>query len=203
MRTIEVNVYNYTELSDNAKQRVKEWIFQHGYFWTDEAWGSLQGLEKLFPGLRIRSANFSTWADVDYSTGQMDENLLNLSGARLRTWLINNIYEYLYQRKPQGKYQKNEKTGKWDYKRRSRVIYTETDCPFTGYCMDCDILEPIREFIKSPSENVNMDDLIWRCVYCWKMSAETDCEYQETDEYMAEHCESNNYQFFEDGKIYR
>lgn len=202
MQTIKVNVYNYTELNDNAKQRVKDWVFRDGYFWADEAWASLRSLKKIFPGLNIESADFSPYADVEYRESQIDENLLNLSGARLRTWLINNIYEYLWERQPQGKYTKNENTGKWSYKRRSRIIYKETSCPFTGYCMDDDILQPIRDFIATPSDKIDFSDLIWKCIHAWKISAEADCKGQESDEYLADLCETNGYQFYENGEIH-
>lgn len=204
MRTVtEIrSVYTFEELNENAKQKVKERIFRNGYFWQDEAWESLKALKKLFPGIKITQAEFSPHAFAYYQTGQIDDEILNLSGARLYAWVQNNLHEYLYQRKPQGKYTKNEITGKWAYKRRSRIIYTETDCPFTGYCMDADILEPIRQFLKNPEKNTTLEDIISNCVNAWEKSAAADCEWQESDEYLKEHCEANGYEFTEEGDVY-
>lgn len=196
------NVYTFKELKENAKQKVKERIFRDGYFWQDEAWESLKALEKVFPGLNIVQAEFNSYASVHYRIFDIDESVLNLSGARLYAWIQNNLHEYLYQRKPQGKYTKNEIIGKWAYKRRSRIIYTETDCPFTGYCMDADILEPIRQFLKNPDKNTTLENIISDCVNAWEKSAAADCEWQESDEYMAEHCEANGYEFTEEGDIF-
>jgi hypothetical protein len=203
MKTIikEVNVYKFEELSEEAKNNVREWIFQDGYFWADEAWQSAKKFGEEF-NVKVYEGNFSPYASINYSTGQIDDNILNLSGTRLRTYLINNHYSLFFERKPQGEYIYNHETKRGSYKKRSRVIWQETSCPFIGYCMDEDILQPMREFIASPDKNTTFEDLISECMNAWIKSAENDCEGQESEEYLEEHCEANGYEFTENGKIF-
>jgi hypothetical protein len=203
MKTIikEVNVYTFEELSEEAKNNVREWIFQDGYFWADEAYNSAKKFGEEF-NVKVYEGNFNPYASINYSIGQIDDHILNLSGTRLRTYLINNHYNVFFERKPQGEYIYNRETKRGAYKRRSQVIWQETSCPFIGFCMDEDILQPMRKFIASPNKNTTFEDLISECMDAWIKSANNDCEGQESEEYLAEHCEANGYEFTENGKIF-
>ena len=60
----------------------------------------------------------------------------------------------------------------------------------TGYCMDNPLIE---EWNKTK----DVDDAI----DAWLCDCQRDYEYQQTDEYMSEHCEANEYEFIKEGKL--
>ena len=60
----------------------------------------------------------------------------------------------------------------------------------TGYCMDYPLIE---EWNKTKDIDDSIDAWLYNC--------QRDYEYQQTDEYMIEHCESNEYEFTKEGKL--
>ena len=60
----------------------------------------------------------------------------------------------------------------------------------TGYCMDYTLIE---EWNKTKDVDDSIDAWLYNC--------ERDYEYQQTHEYMIEHCEANEYEFTKEGKL--
>ena len=60
----------------------------------------------------------------------------------------------------------------------------------TGYCMDYPLID---EWNKTK----DVDDAIGS----WLYNCESDYEYQQSDEYMSEHCEANEYEFTKEGTL--
>lgn len=202
-RTIRTKIYKFSELSTDAKLKAVDWLRQHnweyGYACADEGHGSLRKFCEKF-GLKWRSSDFSTNASADVRDSEIDDNILKLSGVRLRTYLLNNYYSLLFERKSYGEYTKHE-SGKWRYKRYSNCQYKETCCPFTGVCFDETLLQPIREFIKKPTGS-DFQDLLNDCIQAWVKDVSNDCEAQDGYEYLAEQMEANDYEFLKDGTKY-
>lgn len=70
------------------------------------------------------------------------------------------------------------------------LIDNASDCPLTGFCYDYDFL-------------INVDTLGLKNA-CTKLieSIHNEYELMFEDEYLKEHCESNDYEFLENGKLY-
>jgi len=68
--------------------------------------------------------------------------------------------------------------------------------------MDYALLHPIREFIKDPIVGTTWEDLILDCLNSWVSSYRSDLEYMNTDEYLLNHIEANNYTFTKNGEEY-
>ena len=85
-------------------------------------------------------------------------------------------------------------------------IYIRIDllgnCPFTGYCMDETLLDPIRAFIKYPSPNTDYEMLIYDCLHSWLYACRDAYEYWLTPEAITEDIECNEYEFMEEGQLY-
>ena len=200
MRKIEISVFKFSELSEKAKQNaLAEYQNDGEYFWADENRQTLESFADRFP-ITINKWSYGGRGEGVFFTFNESDEIEELNGVRLRTYLINNYYDILFERKPQGAYTKNEKTGKWSYKRLSRITFVETSCPFTGYCVDEDILDPIRTFVNKPN-STNFKELIDECFDSWVRACNADYEYQFSEEAYSEHCEANEYEFDESGNL--
>lgn len=68
----------------------------------------------------------------------------------------------------------------------------------TGYCLDCDFIETFKkEFDRTGNVLGAFNDAINAGLSAWIK----DMEYQESDEYISEHLEVNEYQFLENGRM--
>jgi hypothetical protein len=203
MKTIEIKLFQFDELSDESKQRaIQEWREEGiDHWWTDEY------IETIKKGLKAFDAVFADY-EIDFaetyrSSWRIDalEPKEEITGQRLRTWIINNYWGVLYSKKHYGEYTKDA-TGTWKYPRYSRIIQTESDCPFTGFCGDNDFLEPMRKFIKRPNDGQTFKDLLNECVESVLFAGNKDFEYQYSDEGIAETIRGNEYDFRANGERY-
>lgn len=194
MKTICKNIYLFSELPEASKVKALEkWETIHGeYFWMDESIKSIEkGIEALGGTVRSWSIDPAYASQSSVKWTDNNEYTEDMTGQRLRTWLLNNYYSVFYERKPQGKY---------PYKRRSIIQYTQTSCPFTGYCLDETFLKPFRDFLKKP-DNSTFADLVNEAVESCLKDIEADYEYQNSREALEDHFEANDYHFDEGGNL--
>jgi len=203
MKTIELKLYKFDELSDEAKEKAISEYRENNveYFWVEEWKDSLRKFTDYFGIETDWSVGTSSCSYCDMSRNNFDGEILELSGIRLRTYLLNNYYDIFYERKSYGQYKKRE-NGKWKYDRYSKIQYIETSCPFTGYCGDEDVISPMRNFIEKPSDNITFQELIGDCLTSWKDGLLADMEYQDSEEFAKEELDQRDYDFTEDGEIY-
>lgn len=85
MRTItkEVQLYKYEELSDTAKERVKEWRNQDGHAWGDESIASLKAFAAQF-GVKVTDLCYSPWGNADISTDATPANFRGFTLTQAR-----------------------------------------------------------------------------------------------------------------------
>jgi hypothetical protein len=206
MKTIEIQLYKFDELSSEAKENAIQNYRNKGFddFWGDE---------------RIESYNKAK-AIYDELAGIEEE----IAGARLVAWIENNLSHHWTKTNRIGKHDlKNSgvvtkrrfkdgfyfSNSDYEYKydciryRTSNVFKTNNidNCPLTGVCYDYDFLEPIIKFMKNPKSNVTNLDLV-DDMPSYEFIADRDFEYQNSDEYIIEAIEANEYDFTEDGEIY-
>lgn len=190
MKTISINLYSFNELSDKAKQRaMDDHTSTSDFFWGDPY---ISSIKKGLDAFNCSLVNYSIdWGCSSHSNFKIRYGLVpsEITGLRLRTYILNNFYAALYCRRKYGK-------------RKSKIAYKKTCCPFTGYIGDDDFLQPIRDFISRPCEHTNFDNLMDECVEAVIASGCKDYDYCCTEEYLSEHFEANDYQFTENGKRY-
>lgn len=201
MRTVRTKVYKFNELSKQSQQKaIEKYQETQEFFWVDEWISSIKnGLKNFGAKLTDWSISYTSYDRSSFSIENNNENTEELTGLRLRTWLLNNYYSNFFEGKPYGVYQKNPNTGRWFHPRISKVIFKETCCPFTGYCGDENFMDIFREFIKKP-DGRNLDELLNDAVEKTIKGLQDDCESQQEDEYIAEHMEANGYEFTQDGE---
>lgn len=199
-QTIEAIVYSFDELSEDAKERAiqdaREDRQRWENPWTDEYRGSLDAFAKEF-GIDWSSNHYgdgvyvNEYPTVGGNASRWDIERYDISGEsvrgmRLRTYLLNNYQNVLYQYKKYGK-------------RTSRLAVEETCCPFTGFCADADLLDPIRLFIANPRPNVDLNDLMDECLDSYTRSWRAECEHYLSDEDIIEALAYDR-RFTEDGE---
>ena len=176
MQTHTFNTYTIGEHPDpNA---CIEWVRIHWddlYSWESENVESLNSFCDCFdlsrPDFEISLSSHS------YATAKIeDENIANLRGVRLWVYINNNILNY-------------------------HPDVLKGNCPFTGYCFDEILLDPIRAFIKKPFD-ISYQDLIDECLNAWVKEYINDWTASKTDEYIREFCEANEYQFRLSGEVF-
>lgn len=189
MRTVEINLLKYYELSEQAKNKVKEnWEFED--FWQGERTKSYEAAKNL---LKV--------FDID----------TEISGARLYSFIQNNFLPRLrerikysktetgkhYQKYPSSKIYEKEKA------RFSKIEYSEDAINLTGYCADYIFLDHVFEFLKNPDKKTtNFDLLNENLEYLWEKDVQNEYEAFYEEQNFAEHMESNGYEFTEDGELY-
>lgn len=194
MRTESVNVFTFEELSDRAKESARDWWRELATepAWADEwrtsltAFCNATGIEARdwdigYPGTYIRY-------EFPY---HITEDVMNLTGIRLRTWLINNWLPHFRKGKYLG----------WVNGRavHSKCQLTYDDCPLTGYCGDMALIQPLLDFVAKPDDR-DLDSLITCCLYGWAHEYEADIEAQQADEYIDDCLIANEYEFTENGQ---
>lgn len=221
MKTIELKLYSFNELSDEAKGQAIERYRNniHDYAWTGENKDTLEKFAEIFP-IKITDWSYGGRGEgVSFYFTESDE-IENMSGLRLAKYLWNNYKTDIF--KP--KWRDMGKLGLTDNPiRHKRVkskqitnncpnkgkysnsyysaIFTDTWCQLTGYYMDNEILDEIYKYIDKPDSRT-FRDLLEDCFDNWVKACNADIEYQNSDEYISEHLEVNEYEFTENGEIY-
>lgn len=208
MKTVTINIYNFSELSETAKQNAINNYRSQGIdqFYFDEIIDSVKKLADIF---NLKFGREYT----DIRTGHIDDNILQLSGVRLYKYLINNYYTDLF--KP--KYircidrelhckQFICKVNKYKDGKTSTFLYSKLKfdncCVLTGVCYDDDILEPIYNFLKRPDSKTTFEDLIQDIEAAIQKTFNNTEEWLNSDEFITETIEANEYEFTEDGERY-
>lgn len=184
-----INVFSFSELSDTAKEVALNKLRNlDNYGNYDEITASWDKFIEVLPN--------------DY-TDYYDE-IMDLSGVRLLKYLWNNYKNVLYKGryysvKGKVKPHKRIKTS-GNFQAYHSAIQLDNCCTLTGVCYDMDILDPIYNFMAKP-DNTSFKTLINRCKRAYEKAIEDEEEYSQSDEYLEEMAEANDYTFFESGKI--
>jgi len=179
-----INVYKFNELPEEAKEAaINQWreADQYEHFNGTELVGTLDAFVKaidLFELHEYRYGGYDGRDGVDIEW--YDDSIKDMQGARL--W----------------KYLQKHYVGPEDM-----IGYDGKPIFLTGTCFDYDILQPIVEFLsaKTINQEITFAELIQDCFDSWRKAAVNDLEYQNSDEYITETIEANEYEFYEDGTM--
>jgi len=208
MKTIEIKIYSFSELSEDAKEKAINNYRNSDYdnFYAEELTDSVKAFLELF---NIEIYNRYS----HFKLSNIDASILELQGIRLYKWLINNYYSDLF--KP--KYIKSinreiysralickVKTGHKGnkYTQIYSKLNVSNDCILTGVCYDNDILKPIYDFLSRPDKSTTYEDLMQDVENAVTKAYQDIEDWINSDEYIIENIESNDYEFTEDGKRY-
>jgi hypothetical protein len=181
MRTITQNVYTFSELDDDAKDRARSWCRDQCMDYTfGDLWYEATQSRDLF--LREFNAEFNHGrynsesvvipdSYNDYGYRIHNNRIGELSYIRLYKYLVNN---------------------------HSDCISKIGDCQFTGMCYDEYLLDDIAEFIRKPYRT-DFESLLYSCCENLRIAVEAEIEYQNSDEAIDEAITCNEYEFTLEG----
>ena len=215
MRTIEVNLYEFDELSEEAKRNALDNFEVE----TQDSWNEAHETVKKFHDVFSTREGRNSWLDIH--TEHIDSYIMELSGFRLQKYIWNNFGDMLFTRK----YLKDG--GLFDKKKpnhRMRKQYQITNicpnqgkfsssfysniqkdncCVLTGVCYDQDMLDPIYKFLESRNfdHSPNFEGLLEECTKSLRKSLESEDDYHNSDEGKTEAIKANEYEFEENGEM--
>jgi hypothetical protein len=220
MKTIEIQLYSFDELSEGSKQKAIEKERENVCvdFIYDEAYSTVKAFNDVF-GL---SEGGRSW--LDCNTSNIEDSILELKGFRLQKYLWNNFKDTLYKRKylkhgelaatkkPFHKMKKQieitnncPNKGKISVSYYSNIQKESKNCNLTGMCYDESILDPIYNFLEKRDFSnctTTFYHLLNDCFDEMTKTVENEVDYRNTDEAIIEDIESNGYEFTENGSIY-
>ena len=172
--------YTFDELSPEVQEKViSSWRNDDQYPWDSENVDTLKRFADIFP-VEIKNYEYRfNNSHINWKLSEVNPPVAAFTGLRLRTWLLNNYYNTLYQGK---RYYASNYTKK----RVSKVIIEQADCPLTGYCMDYDILQPIWDFVKNPNTYQTLGDILQDCLNSWLSACQKDYKYWNSSESIKE-----------------
>jgi Fe-S cluster biosynthesis and repair protein YggX len=215
MRTIRTKIYNFSELSKEAQQNAFE-NYRNNYLTFDFIYSDAESTVKAFCDAFSVKSGSRSW--LDCNTSNIDDNILNLTGLRLRKYILNNFGDTLYKRKylKSGGNSKNLKPFHRMRKQNeiksgpnkglfysiyySNICKVAQNCNLTGMCYDDDMMRPIYDFLELRTfSSTNFEDLLNECFNEMRNTLEKEKDYMETDEYITEEIEANEYEYTEEG----
>ncbi len=206
MKTVSIKLYSFDELSEKAKQyainRERENLSRDYIY--DDAEKTVDRFNEIFNVKQGRNS----W--LEFSLSHLDDNILNLKGQRLRTYIINNFWNDLFKGKYFSLWSKTEvsyehyKDGYPVLKSRHSKVIFDNSCTLTGVCYDHSLLQPMYEFLEwnlRPDYNSYMDleTLIGDCFANLEKDIDSEIEHAESDENISETLRNNEYTFEENG----
>ena len=208
MKELKATLYKFSELSEEAQQKVidreRDDIQEMGIdAWASEYESSLQEFSTLF-GINVRNWEVDPCSynyQFSFKEDIYERDASDVKGKYLARFM-RDIHRHVYKGKyfsTGGHYDEN---GNYHYKQRhSKVLFVDHDCPLTGYCGDNFILHPVYEWFKKPDYNKSLYDLVDECLDSFFKEWRDDMESCGTDEYVREEIEANEHgeMYFEDG----
>ena len=192
MRIIKQEVYTFDELSAEAKENVYSyWRNDDYFFYGDDYQESLKAFEKLFRvDVLDWGVDYYSYARLGFN--KIEEDVLDLSGVRLMSYLYNNFYDSIY-------------SGKYFRKNYRSKVTKEYCAPLTGVFSDHYLLDIIVEFMdgKHVKSGYTFQALLEDCVDNWLKGFSDDYDYWCSPEAIKEEIEDGDYEFYEDGTRYR
>lgn len=198
-------VFTYEELSQTAKYNAyREWNSNTDYCFSDEIKGILNEFCNLFD-VDCPQWEFNGY-NTDYRFYIMNDDIKGLEGIRLARYIWNNYSEYIMKGKCFSLWSKTEKSEKnpnyGELKsRHSKVMFEMDNCPLTGICFDCSILQPIIDCLHYKTFYDSYEELIDDCLVNFFEDIQKDIEYQGSEERFIEEANDYGYEFDENGTM--
>jgi hypothetical protein len=217
MELIVTAAYELNELSEPAQNKAYEaFIYSHEYdYEIIEIEQTLKAFCDIF-SINWKNFDFSQHCYIDYVIN-LDENILNLKGKRLISYIWNNYHSDLFK----GKYLKSKtfeaipatkhKYQHFKLSRRNENVYywctyrsninLENEAVLTGNYLDMDILEPIYKILREYDQNTTFEELMDKCLNNFLSQCNINYEYYYSFDNFAELSDINEYRYNEQGKL--
>jgi hypothetical protein len=200
MKEVTVKLYEFDELSDEAKERVineqrkleEEMLWDYGDKIKDSMFSML-----AYMGITVKDWSLGlgrSHMSFDIIDGTYDNYALpSMSGKRLYAWFENNLFGLL----------RIPFTGKqrWEFSRFGKAYRAGNvkPCPFTGVCYDEDFIQYINKSLKDGND---LETLLLGLPQEFKKLLNSEYDYRTSEEGIKEYLDSNDRYFTEEGEVW-
>lgn len=182
MRQISVNIYEYKELSPKAREKARQdYARGEGYLHAEEAKESITKLAEHFGG-KVTDYDIDWSGAYSHSTMEFDmphKDDMDAEEIETRLLALGNF--------------------------NPETLMGVGECKLTGVCYDEDAIDGFRKaWHKGERDIYRLMEAAFRSLLA-QCQSEYDCFYAHGDNDDSEfndHCEANNYEFYEDGTAY-
>lgn len=217
MELIVTPAYELSELSYTAQETAyQNFTYNHEYdFELIDIKQTLNTFCNIFD-INWKNFDFSQYCYIDYVIN-LKEDILNLKGKRLISYIWNNYKNDLFK----GKYLKSKifqaipvtkhKYQSFKLSRRNENVFywctyrsninLENEAVLTGNYIDMDILNPIYKILKEYDPNTTFEELINDCLNSFLQACKNEYEYYYSFDNFKEISEINEYRYTEQGKL--
>lgn len=189
--------YSYEELTQKAKEKAhNDFRYNQEYFWLDEINESIKAIADLLDiTLYVKDIYCNTFRGVyDYPC-----DLEDLRGARAVAWINNHVdfKEPAYKLRSHKGYKKGMM--------HALPLSLMEDIMPTGYWADYILHEAYKHFIERLRKypELKLTEFFELLADAAAKEFQTETDYQDSEEFFAEHCEANEYTFLADGTLFR
>jgi hypothetical protein len=210
MKQVTIDTYSFDELCAEARKRAIEQARYNGdgTWWMGEAVYTLEAFLGIF-GVKRYDVDFLN-SHINHTVWGFSDNIIDLRGVRLATYLWNNYSRSLYKGKYYGKLSKFDKYGdpligdkEYRHVKRYSRCTLQRDCVLTGVCYDEDVLEPLYKFLDDPRTfNGDITDLLDNCVHSLCKAVQSEYAYRNSDEGISEDSQSSGVSFLVNGDLF-
>lgn len=200
MREINIKLYTFDELSEAAKNRAYLDYANtvSDFVWNEEYRATLAAFENAF--------------DIKVTDYEVDENAFDYSFQHFREppeggwlrfakWVSNNYGDVIATGKYYGKIVYQD--GQPRHVKRYSKATVEYTCCFTGFMADMSITDPVWKCIHYKEKFETYENLVDACLTSFFETWRNDMEYEMSMEYFEELCSANEYEFTENGEMWR
>ena len=203
MLTHTIYTYSFDELSEAAQRRAWEReYYNYSEDYSSEYRGTLEAFEYIFD-IKVYNWSVDEWNyTFDFKMGGRADDCPDGDPLRVARYIWNNYADAI----SKGKYYSVGRftNGKYSYKARHSKITKEMDnCPLTGTYTDTDILQPVIDCLHYKQFFDNYEDLITTCLDSFFSSWKKAIEYTNSFEYFEEIATINEWQFLDNGTLWR
>lgn len=200
MKTYTIKTYLFDELTPEAQRAA--WkndprAICCDYF-DDERRATLKAFENIF-NISVQYSVDSCRYTFDFYKPCENGDEIN-DPLRLACYVWNNYAPYI----KKGKYYSTRGEwidGKYTYKyRHSKITHELGNCPLTGVCYDCDILQPVINCLLYKEKYSTLEDLITAALNEFFEAWRADLEYTESFEFYKEEAEANAWEYLRSGR---
>ena len=205
MRKVEMNVYTWEELTEEAKRN----FWESGYFDFSDSYSSnyektldafCEALDAECWGWYVNNMTYDFSSDTIGRWMDCPEDT-----ERAAAWIYKTIWNEYGNALYNGKYYCTPGKwigGKYNYKSKRSNILLESVCPLTGYVADDTILRPILEVLEGKRTYTSPDDMVHDCLDGFFRDWRDDIDYCNSFEFFCEIMEANHadMEFTADGK---
>lgn len=197
-----VILFKFQELPENVREKVREEFIStvsNDYDFHEEC-KALNTLGELLDVTFDVSFDESRtyYKKVKYTKENYYSQEEELSGLRLRTWVINNYYKYLVT--PKRYHIRNN----WNKKRFSKIKQERDGCHITGLYLDDCLTKPIFDFLDNPRPKLHYNylDLCDDILDAFVKQCQNEYEYRYSDDFIIDTADCWNLLFGADGTFY-